>query len=60
MVAALHKRYPCGLTAYDCFASKIAGGAKTFKARDARINNIYEQMPVVSFTDGIQLQYLKP
>ena len=31
VVAALHKRYPCGLTAYDCFASKIAGGAKTFK-----------------------------
>ena len=31
VVTALHKRYPCGLTAYDCFASKIAGGAKTFK-----------------------------
>ncbi|MBR2939060.1 MAG: DUF4011 domain-containing protein, partial [Kiritimatiellae bacterium] len=29
VVAALHKRYPCGLTAYDCFASKIAPGPKT-------------------------------
>ena len=29
VVTALHKRYPCGLTAYDCFASKIAPGPKT-------------------------------
>ena len=29
VVAALHKRYPCGLTAYDCFALKIAPGPKT-------------------------------
>ena len=29
VVAALHKRYPCGLTAYDCFASKIVPGPKT-------------------------------
>lgn len=43
-----------------CVVVYKSGGAKTFKARDARINNIYEQMPVVSFTDGIQLQYLKP
>ena len=27
-VAALHKRHPNGLSAYDCFAAKIAGGAK--------------------------------
>ena len=27
-VAALHRRYPNGLSAYDCFAAKIAGGAK--------------------------------
>ena len=27
-VAALHRRHPNGLTAYDCFAAKIAGGAK--------------------------------
>ena len=25
-VEALHRRYPCGLSAYDCFASRIAGG----------------------------------
>ncbi len=30
VVAALHKRQKNGLTAYDCFASKIAGGAKIF------------------------------
>ena len=29
VVAALHKRQKNGLTAYDCFASKIAGGPKT-------------------------------
>ena len=29
-IAALHRRYPNGLSAYDCFAMKIAGGAKTF------------------------------
>ena len=29
VVAALHRRYPCGLSAYDCFASKIAPGPKT-------------------------------
>ena len=28
-IAALHKRQKNGLTAYDCFASKIAGGPKT-------------------------------
>ena len=28
-IAALHKRQKNGLTAYDCFASKIAGGVKT-------------------------------
>ena len=27
-VAALHRRYPNGLSAYDCFSAKIAGGAK--------------------------------
>ena len=43
-----------------CVVVYKSGGAKTFKARDARLNNIYAEMPVVSFTDGIQLQYLKP
>ena len=32
-IAALHRRYPNGLSAYDCFAMKIAGGAKTGAAR---------------------------
>ena len=27
-VAALHRRHPNGLSAYDCFAARIAGGAK--------------------------------
>ena len=30
-VEALHKRYPCGLSAYDCFASQIAGGPEPVK-----------------------------
>lgn len=30
-VAALHKRWPNGLTAYDCFASRVAGGPDPVK-----------------------------
>ena len=37
VVSALHKRHPNGLTAYDCFASKIAGGAKTFAIADGKV-----------------------
>ncbi|MBR4614308.1 MAG: DUF4011 domain-containing protein, partial [Kiritimatiellae bacterium] len=35
-VAALHRRQANGLTAYDCFASRIAGGSKTFPITGAR------------------------
>ena len=34
-VEALHKRWPCGLTAYDCFASRAAGGPEPVKATAA-------------------------
>ena len=35
VVAALHKRQKNGLTAYDCFASKIASGPKTLPIDEA-------------------------
>ena len=35
-VAALHRRQTNGLTAYDCFAARIAGGRKTFPISGAR------------------------
>ena len=35
-VAALHKRHANGLTAYDCFASRISGGPKTFAISGAK------------------------
>ena len=37
VVAALHKRQKNGLTAYDCFASKIAQGAKTFEISGGKL-----------------------
>ena len=36
-IAALHKRQNNGLTAYDCFAEKIAGGAKTFPLAGGKV-----------------------
>ncbi|MBR4258590.1 MAG: DUF4011 domain-containing protein [Kiritimatiellae bacterium] len=36
-IAALHKRQKNGLTAYDCFAAKIAGGAKTFAITGGKV-----------------------
>jgi prepilin-type N-terminal cleavage/methylation domain-containing protein len=54
------EKFPQPFGKKGCVVVYKSGGAKTFKARDARLNNIYAEMPVVSFTDGIQLQYLKP
>ncbi len=36
-IAALHRRQKNGLTAYDCFSSKIAGGVKTFPITAAKV-----------------------
>ena len=37
VVAALHKRQKNGLSAYDCFARKIAGGAKIVEIVDEKV-----------------------
>ncbi|MBQ3288897.1 MAG: DUF4011 domain-containing protein [Kiritimatiellae bacterium] len=42
-VAALHRRQPNGLTAYDCFASRIAGGPKFFPISGARCSGRTER-----------------
>ncbi len=36
-ITALHRRQKNGLTAYDCFATKIAGGVKTFPITAQRV-----------------------
>ena len=42
-VAVLHKRQANGLTAYECFASRIAGGPKPFKIEGCKVCNWSER-----------------
>lgn len=42
-VAALHRRQPNGLTAYECFASKMSGDVKTFPFAGITVSEWSEQ-----------------
>ena len=53
VVAALHKRQKNGLTAYDCFASKIAGGAKTVEFHGGEKVREWSEKSVSDAREGV-------
>ena len=54
------EKFPQPFGKKGCVVIYKSGDAKTFKTRDARLCDIYRAQPNVSFSNGVQLQYLVP
>ena len=53
-VEELHRRYPCGLSAYDCFASRIAGGPEPVGIRGGNVKCVdWPEQDVASAREAV-------
>ena len=54
------KEFPSPFSDKGAVVIYKSGSGQALEARDARLCDIYKDQPVVNFTDGVTLEYMKP